>query len=67
MDRFGSDVGLVSLGCDTESMGEWLPTFRRDMRVVLQRGERLVCCDSLFNQADVFLANKAVKIRLSEP
>ena len=40
-----------------------VPTFSKelmDMEAVLQRGERLVCCDSLFSQADVFPADKGV-------
>jgi hypothetical protein len=67
MDGVSSEVGFILLGCDTLSMGEWLQTFRRAMGVVVQRGERWFYYDSLFNQADVFLANKAVNIRLSEP
>jgi len=67
MDGVCTEVGFIFLCCDTVSMGGWLPTFRSDMVVVIQKGERWVYCDSLFNQAEVFLADKAVNIRLSEP
>jgi hypothetical protein len=40
MDGVCSEVGFIFLGCDLMWTGEWLPTFRRIMGVVIQRGER---------------------------